>query len=136
MDAYLPSVFSFGWGPLRKSMFVCERSRSVWWCSENPEPSFFGKRTGHATYLSDRRHPHKTRLNKQSNCCFVILFCSKLLVWIVPLAVSGDERCARLISSGLLRLGPRNPAMILDKELLKLQASTYEALEEDREDRL
>ena len=55
---------------------------------------------------------------------------------IVPLAESGDERRERLISSGLLRPGRGDPAMILDTEPLKLPVSISEALEEDREDRL
>ena len=55
---------------------------------------------------------------------------------IVPLAGSGDKNRERLISSGLLRPGRGNPAVILDKEPLKLPVNISETLAEDREDRL
>ena len=55
---------------------------------------------------------------------------------IVPLEGSGDEGREMLISSGLLRPGRGDPAMILDEEPLKLPVSISEALAADREDRL
>lgn len=59
-----------------------------------------------------------------------------LVARIVPPAESGNEHRERLISSGLLRRGRGNPAMILDKEPLNLPVSISDALEEDQEDRL
>lgn len=55
---------------------------------------------------------------------------------IVPPAGPGDGHRERLISSGLLRPGRGDPAMILDKEPLKLPVNLSEALTETREDRL